>query len=439
MIGWEFSGAGGLLAATLDTLLGSDVATWTDPFPSNVTASGNTANVTAKITDSTISAGGALLLKSLADGTIAATVTNVSQATSSGNGNQNAVAVGGLIGTNRVSRAATAFLSNVAPPSVPLNTKLAVGAVTVDAENNASITSTSTLITSAVAVSTGAKTDYKSTDDPGNANSATGALKPTTTVNFGKTVLFKSTYDTSNLFGVSTPKNVTIKDGDTVEVSPGFSGDGTLDAVYEYVGTNPQNPIDLESQSYNSDSTNWKQVQATNNTVYQFMGPTGTDVNLSNGLVYGSNGTALTMVNQGYFDLGYWRQVPTAELQSSTDDKGVPTSGSASGAAVGGIVVVNEVHGGAYAIVQNSAVSGDSLAVTAINNAAINATLNATATSSASSSFSSMALAINASISINEVLGDADAHVIQNSAVSTQPAATSMSSPSTRPISKPRR
>ncbi len=80
--------------------------------------------------------------------------------------------------------------------------------------------------------------------------------------------------------------------------------------------------------------------------------------------------------------------------------------------------MVNEVHGGAYAIVQNSTVSGDSLAVTAVNNAAINATLNATATSSASSSFSSMALAINASISINEILGNADAHVI-DSTVST--------------------
>src|SRR6202043_1710773 len=56
VIGWEFSGTGGLLAATVDTLLGSDVATWTDPFPTDVTASGNTANVTARITDSTTSA-----------------------------------------------------------------------------------------------------------------------------------------------------------------------------------------------------------------------------------------------------------------------------------------------------------------------------------------------------------------------------------------------
>ena len=418
VIGWEFSGTGGLLAATVDTLLGSNVANWTDPFPTDVTASGSTANVTAKITDSTISAGGAILLKSLADGTIAATVTNVSQATSSGNGNQNAVAVGGLIGTNRVSRAATAFLSNVAPPAQPANTKLALGAITVDAENNASITSTSTLITSAVAVSTGAKTDFKSTDAPKNANSNTAALKPTTPVNFGQTVLFKSTYDTSNLFGISTPKEVTIKDGDTVEVSPGFTGDGTLDAVYEYVGQNPpSDPIDLETQQYDTDP-NWKQVDATNNTVYQFMGPSGTNVNLSNGLVYDSNGNALTMVNQGYFDLGYWRAVPTAELQSSTDDQGHATSGSSSGSAVGGIVVVNEVHGGAYAIVQNSAVSGDALSVLALNNAAINATLNATATSSGSSSFSSTSLAINASIAINEVLGDADAHIV-NSGIST--------------------
>ena len=133
-------------------------AGWTDNSASNSTPTANgakTTDVTAKIVNSTIAAGGALLVKALADGTVAATVTNVSQASSEANGNAKAVAVGALVGSNRVSRAATAYLSNVVPVSVTL----AGGAVTIDAENNASITSTSTLVTSAIAVSAGAKTD----------------------------------------------------------------------------------------------------------------------------------------------------------------------------------------------------------------------------------------------------------------------------------------
>ncbi len=73
-------------------------------------------DVIASITNSTITSGGALLLKALADGTIASTVTNVSSATATAatnsTNNQTAVAVGGLIATNRVSRAANAFITN---------------------------------------------------------------------------------------------------------------------------------------------------------------------------------------------------------------------------------------------------------------------------------------------------------------------------------------
>ena len=257
-IGWQFAGGvSGILAASVDTLVGNGGSSdWTDEFPSSVTASGNTTNVTAKIVNSTISAAGALLLEALANGVVAATVTNVSQADSNADGNATSVAVGGLLGTNRVSRAASAFLSNVQPVS----TALAVGAVTIDAENNASITSTSTLVTSAVAVSSGAKTTYTSDDTPGmagatdlqypdlsSANLAT--LQGTTKLNFGDTVLFQATFNTENIFGVSTPKDVTIKAGDTVEISPDFpSADGALDAVYEYTG--PTTTLDLEAQDY---------------------------------------------------------------------------------------------------------------------------------------------------------------------------------------------
>ena len=438
MIGWEFGGAGGILAASVDTLLGSDAADWTDPFPTDVTASGG-SNVVAKIISSNISAAGAVLLKSLVEGTITALVTNVSSATSVANdksdagGNSLAVAIGALVGTNRISRAATAFLNSVAPVS---GDSLAEGAVTVDAENKATITSTSTLVTSAVSVANGAKTDHTNGDVPKNTNPVTGLtttetgnLEGTTTLNFGDTVLFKPTFDTANIFGVSTPKIVSIKAGDTVEVSPNFGSNGTLNAVYEYSGPD-SDTLDLETQNYNNDPNGyWHLVSADANTVYKFMGPTGTNVNLSTGALFASNGDPITTVSLGYLDLGYWRTVPSAELTPSTDDKGNANSGSASGAAVGGVVVLNEVHGGAYAIVKNSTVTSDSLAVTAVDSATINGTLNATATASGSSSggssfgsdegsksgAKSTALAINASIAINEILGDADAHIVGSS------------------------
>ncbi|HLZ07831.1 MAG TPA: hypothetical protein VKT80_04535, partial [Chloroflexota bacterium] len=412
-IGWTSTG---LLGATIGTLLGSS-SFWTEAA----------TNVTAKITDSTVGAAGALVVKALANGIVASTVTNVSQATATANGDAKAAAVGGVAASNRVGRAATAFLSNVLPPS---GQKLAVGAATIDAENNSSISSTSKLVTAAVATSAGAKTTYKSTDDPGNANennlqltsTENANLQTTTQLKFGDTVLFEANYNTANLFGINTPKMVTIKTGDTVEVSPNYTpGKGTQDAVYVYTG--PITTIDLEQQDYTTGP--WTQVNALNNTVYKFMGPSDTNVDLATGALYDDKGDAITTVTPGYFDLGYWYPVPSAQLQPSTDKNGNSTSGSASGGAVGGIVVLNEVDGGANATVVNSTVSGASLSVTAIDSAKISATIDATATSSSStsggssfgssqdssSSTTSTSLAVNASIAINEILGDADAHI----------------------------
>jgi hypothetical protein len=163
------------------------------------------------------------------------------------------------------------------------------------------------------------------------------------------------------------------------------------------------------------------------------MGPDNTNVDLATGLLYDSSGNPIanpiaTADNNSlnYYDLGNWQQVPKAELTPSTDDNGHSTSGSASGAAVGGIVVLNEVHGGAYAIVQNSTLKSASLSVTSADDENIDATIDATATASGGSSFSSSGgsgsgttLAVNGSIAINEILGDADAHVLDSSITTT--------------------
>src|SRR6202000_1970940 len=91
-----------------------------DNAPSSSTENAGTGagqdptDVIASVTDSKITSGGALLLKALADGTIASTVTNVSSATATAQGSSSAtaVAVGGLVATNRVSRAANAFITD---------------------------------------------------------------------------------------------------------------------------------------------------------------------------------------------------------------------------------------------------------------------------------------------------------------------------------------
>ena len=306
------------------------------------------------------------------------------------------------------------------------------GAIVVNAQNNAAITSNSTLVTSAVSASTGAKTTYVSNQKAGNASNTNSNLQSTTTLKFGDTVLYQATYSTANLFGTSVPKTETINPGDTVFVAPGFTGSGTPDQVYEYTGSTPET-INLETENYTTGP--WTAISAVEGAVYKFMGPSGTAVNLATGLLYDatsgdpitdSNSTTANK-NQNYYDLGYWQQVPKAQLQASTDDKGKSTSGSASGATVGGVVVLNETHGGAYAIVTSSTVKGALLQVTANDNETISATLDATATSTAGSSFGSSStdsstgttLAVNGSIAINEILGGAEAYITGSTVTTT--------------------
>ncbi len=90
-------------------------------------------------------------------------------------------------------------------------------------------------------------------------------------------------------------------------------------------------------------------------------------------------------------------------------------------------MVLNETHGGAYAIVTSSTVKGALLQVTANDNETISATLDATATSTAGSSFGSSStnsstgttLAVNGSIAINEILGGAEAYITGSTVTTT--------------------
>ena len=438
-IGWSFDTSyAGLAAAALGTLLGTDALFWTNHAPANPLDPGaGSSNVMASIKNSQITAGGALLVSAVAAGAVAATVSNISTATSTADGSGKAVGVGGIIGSNRVSRAATALLDGVTPAN---SNVLAGGLVTVSAKDTSKVTSTSTLVNAAIASSADAKTTFKSTDEAGNApksyighnpvltNAQKDNLHTTTSVKFGDTVLFKAKYTTQNLFGPNVAQNVAIKAGETVYVAPRFSGTGTASQVYQYVGPALAKDvkIDLQKEDY-SVAARWKTVSGLQGQVYKFMGPDSSNVALANGDLFDANGDAVTTVTPDYYDLGYWRPVPKAELTPERSRSGSSFSGSASGIAAGGIVVMNLIQSGAYAVVQNNTiVNAASLKVLADDAETITARIDATATAQGGSSFTSgksassgTSLAVNGSIAINEIIGSADAHVVNSSVTTT--------------------
>ena len=409
----------GIAGATLGTILGSG-AGWSD----NANSANHPSTITASITDSSLQAGGALTVQAVAAETVTSTVTNVSEAKSTASGGATAVAVGGLVASNRVSRAASAFIDEPVPTLADPDPDPVVvtGAILVSAQNGAAIAANSTLTTSAVASSTGAQTTCVSNQAPGNAGNSNSTLAKTTTLTFGDTVLYKATYSTAD-------QAQTLKTGDTVFVAPGYTGKGTTDQVYQYKGTGGS--VDLGTADY-TDTSAWTPISAVEGAVYKFMGASGAAVDLATGLLYDADsGAAIenptfttahpqTATDSNYYDLGYWQPVPKAQVKPA--DANDQTGGSASGASVGGVVVLNEIHGGASAAVTNATVTGLSLSVLANDAETITATLDATATTSTSSSFGGgdgTSLAVGGSIAINEIIGGADAHVAGSKVTTT--------------------
>jgi hypothetical protein len=397
-----------VLEAAVNALLGTSF--WTHETPSNVTAS---------VTGSTIHASDALLVMAVAQGVVNSTVSNVSSVTGSAVGGTKTGAAGGLIATNKVSGAAQAFIDNTSTPSATVSS---TGALTVDAENNDTIASNSTLITNADATTDGAAGLAKLAVDKiinvaGTAQYTSGG--GTVQLNFGDLVQFVATYDTSrSLFSINPVKDVTLHTGDTVHVSKGYDPQlGTIDQTYVYIGTATVNNFNLEDANY-LETANWALGAGSNGGVYQFKGASGTYVNLGTGTPLTAapgSGVPVTMDAPGYTNLNYWYLEPYSQLLPSGYN-----IKSATGVAVGGIVVVNDVHGGATAYVASTTISGaGSVAVTATDDATITATTDATASASGGTVFggqgSGSALAVGSTITTNQVVGNADAHVVDSS------------------------
>ena len=398
------------LSAAVNGLLGTSF--WTSETPSNVTAS---------ITASTVNTAGALLVMAGAQGVINATVSNVSNVTGSAIGGTKTGAAGGVIATNKLSGSAQAFIDNSAAPSATVS---AVGAVTVNAVNNDTIASNSTIITSADATTDGAATLAtqalnKILNLAGATNYTSGS--GTVQLNFGDLVQFAATYDTTRtvfgipIGGIEAAKNVTLHPGDTVHVSKGYDPElGTLNQTYVYIGSATIGSFNIENANY-LDTANWAVATGVTGGIYKFMGADGTSMNLG-------TGTPVTPVpdsgSAGYTNLDYWYEEPYSQLLPSGYN-----IKAATGMGVGGIVVTNDVHGGATAYVLSTTLSSDgAITVAAADSATITATIDATATAAGGSVFggknSGTVLAINATIATNQVIGSAQAY-ITDSAVTT--------------------
>jgi hypothetical protein len=128
--------------------------------------------------------------------------------------------------------------------------------------------------------------------------------------------------------------------------------------------------------------------------IYRFMGDTG----------------SIKPSTAAYDDLDLWQEVLTTDA--------IPSIGNISQSdaiAVGGVVVRNDVRGGAKARVSDAQVASATLTIEAIASSAIQAKLDSYVESSGGSAFGTgTSLAVNATIATNLVLGGASADLLRS-------------------------
>ncbi len=135
---------------------------------------------------------------------------------------------------------------------------------------------------------------------------------------------------------------------------------------------------------------------------------------LGTGLDSGGNPTTFDLTQVDFTDLDFWRAPQTDVLPT-----GVNLDDSDS-VAVGGIVTMNDVRGGATASVEKANVNSGSLAVLATEQATVHATIDSTVESSGGSAFGTgTSLAVNGTIATNSVLGSAVSTLNDSTVVTT--------------------
>src|SRR5690606_29166526 len=115
-------------------------------------------------------------------------------------------------------------------------------------------------------------------------------------------------------------------------------------------------------------------------------------------------------------NLNFWKE----ELATSLVPQNFNVTKSSS-VAVGGMVVYNEVRGGAEAFIEDAAVQAAEVAVAATSSATISAIADNASESSGGSSFdgSGTSAAVNATVATNNVLGGAVASIVRSAVAAT--------------------
>ena len=368
-------------------------------------------------------AGGVVLVKAKEAATISATTTSELTATAptsnaiSGPSSSNTLAAGGLIGTNLVQSGASATLSNSVVTTS--GTGSGAGGVTVDAENTASLTATTT--------NAATTTSSASTGGNAGANTALGVTLAFNTIGWESENVLFSAIDAllgdsllAGAFSGENPSNATATMLDTTVNASGqltvsaVSG-VTLNATISNTSTASTTTGDEGLGVKGGQDLSLGLVLASNKVLAKRRAPvsTSTPSNLPGHTITTAGGVAVTAQD-------------TAGIVSTVTLGASSTSGVGGNTAMAGAVTLNDVRGGASASIGHTtlAATGGVVLVQAKEMATISATTTSEVAATAPKSSvltgpsSSKTLAVGGVIGTNLVQSAASAG-ISSSVVTT--------------------
>ncbi|NGP18571.1 LEPR-XLL domain-containing protein [Devosia chinhatensis] len=340
-----------LQKATLDALLGTQF--FQDPTQVEVKAS---------ITDSTIVAAGLVSALALSKGVVNATVSSAStQSADVGILKTGAKVMGAALANNQVNRLASAVIDGGASKK----SVRATGALTVQAQDQTLVNSNVKLSGSAVASTDGGFHALERFLEYGLSDTITNAVTGRESDNRGITMNTERTltdgvrepvkYGTKvglDYDLVTTRKNpLTISHGQVLLVSQ----PGSVGKLYEFVGIGSLTVTDWKTGAPDfSDTTKWRAIKGEPGDTYTYLG-----ADLPN----------LDLRTVDFTDKNLWK--PDLDYSILTDKYNVRSVGAA---VKGQVFVLNDLRGGATALLTNANVDADSVLIDAKSIGTINAT-----------------------------------------------------------------
>ena len=391
-LGYE---AQNLLFGTFDALLG---------FASNNSVFGNEnpAKVSAYIRSSEVSAAGDLTVTADALAEIGARTSNSSTAAGAALFGASAMITSGVLASNKVSSAATAFIDNGDNATNTAEVKVA-GELLVTALDESGIDAVTNMTAAA-----SKKNDLGLGIVNDLFNTLTGDYQYTT--NSGRQALqFGDQVRLDDVDYTTDDPPTSIAQGDWVELASDV-GNGFQDEIYEYVGTGNINgtgllgKIDFDQDVDFSDATNWRLIEGKAGTVYQYMG---------DGVAGGVNDNR-DLATEDYTNFALWKElsennvIPSSISAAILKDNKLDTGTAQS---FYGVVARNDVEANVLAYLDQVALSAPANPNNGPTNIIVTATdaieLTATDTSVISSSSESK----GGVLTNNQLRGHSDAYI----------------------------